>query len=140
MISDLMSPANCACFNLRRAARQATQAFDRALRPAGIQATQFTLLALLAQSGEADMPVTELAGRLGLDRTTLTRNLAVAERSGWLESRPGEDRRERRVALTDAGRAKLAAALPLWKSAQTRVVVEMGEDRMADLLTTLRQM
>ena len=67
--------ADCSCFNLRRAARRVTQVYDHALAPSGLKATQFTLLVVLegADAGEG-IAMTRLAEKLGMDRTTLTRN------------------------------------------------------------------
>ena len=41
----------CLCFGVRRAARAITQHYDRAVRPLGLRATQFTLLVVLAHAG-----------------------------------------------------------------------------------------
>ena len=66
---------NCTCFNLRKATRAVTQLFDEALKPAGLYATQFTLLAAI--SFRKDATITELSKALIMDRTTLTRNLKL---------------------------------------------------------------
>ena len=139
-MTDLLDPRNCACFNLRRAARRITQAYDRALRPAGIQAAQFTILTMTDAGAQEDgMTVSELAERLGMDRTTLSRNLDVVERRGWIETRPGADRRERLAILTAKGRAMLAEALPLWTAAQQAAIRTIGEESLADLTKLSRQ-
>jgi len=141
MSGNLHDPINCACFNIRRAARGITQAYDQAMRPAGLAATQFTLLAMLAGSGgEEGIALTVLAGRLGMDRTTLTRNLSVVERRGWAETLPGEDRRERLVWLTPAGRHTYQMALPYWKTAQENVRQRLGEAGLAELLEISRRL
>jgi DNA-binding MarR family transcriptional regulator len=102
----------------RRAARALTRAFERQLRPLGIRATQFSILTNPLLRG----PVTigELAEFLGVDRTTLTRNLALVEGEGWVEIRPGNDARSRVVAATRKGRAAVTAALPAWRKALRR--------------------
>ncbi|MCH9764895.1 MAG: MarR family transcriptional regulator [Alphaproteobacteria bacterium] len=126
---------NCACFNIRRAARHVTQAYDHALKPVGLQATQFSLLAMIdGVSSEKGIALTELAARLGMDRTTLTRNLAVAERAKWIVTRSGKDRRERLIKLTLSGRRKLNKARPLWKLAQEQVVKKLSVSSLSDLL------
>jgi DNA-binding MarR family transcriptional regulator len=138
---DLEHPANCACFNLRRAARKITQVYDQALRPVGLPATQFALLATLAETaGEDGVAMTALARSLGMDRTTLTRNLAVAERDGWVQIIAGEDRRERLVGLTQQGRNRFEAALPYWKTAQESLRDRLDNDGFADLLKLTRQL
>ena len=73
----VLDPANCTFANLRKASRTVSQAYNDALRPAGLKATQFTLLATLNKRGEVS--VSELAAALVMDRTTLTRNLKPLE-------------------------------------------------------------
>jgi DNA-binding MarR family transcriptional regulator len=93
-----------------------TQHFDRMMRPSGLRTTQFTLLVTLAELGP--MPMTRLAARLGLERTSLTRNLKPLEAKGWVTVEADADRRVRNVGITVAGRAKARTALPLWRKAQ----------------------
>jgi DNA-binding MarR family transcriptional regulator len=114
----------CTYFHARRATRILAEVFDDALRPHGLKGTQFTLLAAVGLQGEAT--VGGLAEALDADRTTLTRTLAPLERDGLLESRPGADRRERRMALTDAGERTLAEAYPAWHRAQASIVEGLG--------------
>ncbi len=135
MASDLLNPANCACFNIRRAARQITQAYDVALKPAGLQATQFTLLAMIdgCDTGNGIL-LTALAKQLGMDRTTLTRNLSLAEKKKWVRIREGQDRRERLIALTASGRRILAMATPLWREAQSGILDRLGAKNLQSLL------
>jgi DNA-binding MarR family transcriptional regulator len=118
---------DCACFNVRKAARALTALYDRALAPTGLRATQGTLLVALARAG--DIPVTRLAGILGMDRTTLTRNLEPLRRARLVAVRPGSDRRVKLAGLTEAGRKALAEAMPLWREAQRQVVEGTGSGR-----------
>ena len=143
MSDDLLTPINCACFNIRRAARKITQSYDQALKPTGLQATQFTLLAMIAgRAGGRDQTITmmKLAAALGMDRTTLTRNLGLAERSGWVVIKAGEDRRERRIGLTPKGQRKFRAALPVWKCVQKRILKQLDEKGLNDLLKLVRRL
>lgn len=119
-------PLHCVCFNFRRAARAVTQRFDQALAPSGLKSTQFTVL--IAVAGHEPVTMTHLADALAMDRTTLTRNLRPLEKSAYLSTRSGDDRRTREIVLTDAGRAVLRRAMPLWRAAQTEVVDRIGED------------
>lgn len=115
----------CACANLRRAARMVTQRYDRSLQPAGMKATQFTLLQALAIAGNVSQG--RLGDLLGLDSTTLTRTLALLRKKGWIQAKPGEDRREVRLALTAQGRHKYQDALRYWQSAQKQLRRALGE-------------
>ena len=75
--------SSCACFNLRKASRVVTQHFDEILKPSGLLITQFTILVAIAMAKSGT--INELAERLVMDRTTLTRNLKPMEREGWLK-------------------------------------------------------
>ncbi len=132
---DVLEPPACACANLRKAARAVTQVYDEALRPSGLKATQFTVLATLAKRGE--LPLTKLAEVLVMDRTTLTRNLKPLVAKGWVGTAEAEDQRVRRIALTDAGREVLGAALPLWRGAQAQLAEGLGPERLTELLDDL---
>lgn len=126
----------CACVNLRRASRAITNYYDNLFSAAaGIRATQITPLVVLYLAGP--QTIHEIAGRLRLDRTTLTRNLKLLEEAGLLRIGPGEDQRTRLVALTKRGGKVLLKALPVWEEAQDRVVRGIGEERFQALLTQL---
>jgi DNA-binding MarR family transcriptional regulator len=62
-----------------------------------------------------------LGRRYAIDKTTVSRNLKLLERNGWIESPPASDTRERRFTLTAAGRKRLAAAKPEWKKVQEQL-------------------
>jgi DNA-binding MarR family transcriptional regulator len=132
---EMMPTLACSCAAVRRTGRVLTQLYDEILAPSGLRVTQFSLLATLARTS----PVTlgELANLSVMDRTTLTRNLAPLERAGWVHTAAGADRRTRQVALTEAGRATLVAALPLWRAAQERVDQQFGPERTAALRAEL---
>jgi len=135
----MAKPANivdCASFNLRKASRLMAQAYDRYLQPSGLNNTQFTLLAVASSRGP--ISITELAGVLGMDRTTLTRNLRLVEREGLLEVTAGRDARTRDVRLTADGHEALKKAMPLWQAAQTRVVEAFGRAHWRELVAELR--
>ena len=96
-----------------------TQHYEAAFRGAGMRATQFTVLATLAQV-EAPMTISKLAKLLGVERTTLTRNLRPLETKGWVRgSADDADQRLRRVELTSKGRTAAERALPAWRRAQS---------------------
>ena len=113
-----------------------TQAYDAALQPSGLRATQFTLLATLAQSG--DLPMTQLAEAMVMDRTTLTRNLKPLVEKDFVRVQPDADQRVRRIVLTDTGLKAFEAALPRWQEAQSRLVEGLQPDRWMALLGALQ--
>ncbi len=127
----------CLCANLRRAARALTQFYDRALRPAGLRATQFTVLQFLSLTGEVSQG--QLGRALAMDSTTLTRTLAILSRRGWIAKLHGADRRERRLALTPAGQLQLKRAQPQWAKAQSRFRRRIGNRRWGSLMKLASQ-
>lgn len=125
----------CTCGNLRQAARVITQLYDDMLRPSGLLITQFKLLGALAAQGP--IALSPLAEQLGLDPTTLARNLKLLTRDGLVEISVGEDRRTRMVRLTVRGQEALTKALPLWEDAQAWVISQFGQERWHTLLSDL---
>jgi len=123
--TDIADCRACLCLASRRASRSITRAFDRRLRPHGIRGTQFSILVALIEGGPTT--IGELAGFLGIERTTLTRNLDVVAAQGWVKIGVGsEDARSRIVAVSQDGRKAVAAALPAWREAQNAAVAALG--------------
>jgi DNA-binding MarR family transcriptional regulator len=135
--SDLAECADCLCLASRRAARAITRAYDKELRPHGIRTTQFSVLTNLALRGT--LTIGDLADALGVERTTLTRNLALIEERGWVRIRSGDDARARHVEITAKGRAALNQALPAWRAAQRAASAAFGETGTAALLKLARR-
>lgn len=135
---DLDSPLHCLTFTLQRTTRALVQGFEGAVAPAGLTAPQFTTLSLLA--GFGPQGVGQLAARLGTDRTTLTRNLSRLAVMQAIAPAPGTDRRQNVWAITDAGRARLALAMPVWRAFQARLVAALGEDGAAALTGDLSRL
>lgn len=136
-VMDVKAPANCTCFNLRKAARAVTQTYDKALKPSGLRATQFSLLRMVAKL--EPVGIKDLAKALVMDRTTLGRNLKVLSDRELLEIGEGDDRRYRPIILTVGGQEALDLALPLWEKAQTRMANGFGHDRLAGFLGDLNE-
>lgn len=129
----------CAAFNLRRVTRVVSQHFDRHLRPLGIKVTQFSLLSALSPAEER-LTIGVLARGMGMDRTTLTRNLGVLVERGLVRLEEGQDRREHLASLTPQGRQVYVRALPLWEKAQAEVTEAMGHEDWRGLLDGLRRL
>lgn len=117
--------STCLALHARRAARRLARAYDEALKPAGLSSGQFSLMVRLAAGPGAALSA--VASDLGMDRTSLTAALKPLEREGLVASAgDAVDGRVRRLALTEAGRARLAAALPLWRRAQASADAKVG--------------
>ena len=79
--------SHCAGSQVRRAARFLDAYYDDYLRPSGLKGTQFTLLNEMYL--HPSITIGQLAERLGVDRTTLNRNLNLLERKEPLRFHPG---------------------------------------------------
>ena len=127
--------ATCFGANFRRAARILTQSYDDALRPAGLRLTQFTLLAALHVRGE--LTVSRFADMMAMERSALARNLKPLERRGLVQLSKGSDRRTRLATLTERGRDVVEAAVPLWQTAQARILDQLNVREQKQLATSL---
>ncbi|HLB87071.1 MAG TPA: MarR family winged helix-turn-helix transcriptional regulator [Terriglobales bacterium] len=123
----------CMCASFRRVSRALTQVYDHALRPLGLRVTQFTVLQALSLAGEVSQG--ELGQLLVMNSTTLTRTLRLLRAHGWIEERPGEDRRERFFRLSTAGHRQLKRAAPRWEALQEQLRSRLGVAHWNELLT-----
>ena len=126
------------CTSLRMVNRSISRLYDGALSEAGIRVTGYSILSRLAQEGPLSMG--KLAGRLAMERTTCTREVAPLVDAGLVEITVGADRRTRMLQLTDLGARKRAEAYPLWERAQRMLADEFGDDDIATLLERLRRL
>ena len=126
MVTSELEAIGQACFALhaRMTARLLSRAYDAAMRPADLRLAQFGLLGAIAHGSATSE--TALAERLGLERTTLVRNLKLLEEKGWIEPISGSGRSVKHR-LTAAGRKKLASAIPLWEAAQREIESRLGD-------------
>lgn len=112
-------------------ARAVARVYSATMRGLGVPTTQFHLLGTLAL--HPDIGMAELAGELVLDRSTLVRNLKLLERNGLVLSTRPAGSRAKRFALTDAGRAIVAAAEPLWEEAHGRLLDALAPGGLDDV-------
>jgi DNA-binding MarR family transcriptional regulator len=140
MSSERHKPAAtpCLCNALRQATRAVSRLYDEELRGVGLRTTQYSLLGRLRSAGEVRQR--DLGGLTSLDETTLTRNLRPLIDAGWVAIRPGGDRREKLVRLTDAGAAKLREARPAWERAQERMRSRVPQGTWSGLLDLLPEL
>ena len=133
-----MSTDSCTCSELRRAARAVTLLYDNAFKSSGLLSTQLGVLHVIYKSGS--IRISHLAKELGMDRTTLTRNLSVLGKQGFIKISSGnKDNRTRIVTITSKGRSNVAKAIPLWNQVQDKVKQQMGETLWNELMDNLSQ-
>lgn len=130
MDRNLQEAMGCTCLRIRRAARQFTQIFDHALEPAGLTVMQFGLLANLLGASfrrPEGLSIGAIAERLGMDPTTLNRNLKPLKARGMVKDRSDpSDGRLRIVQITEKGRREMNNALALWHQAHTKIEQTLG--------------
>lgn len=116
--------SHCTCFRLRKLTRLVTQRYDRALAPLGLNLNQYSILRRAAREPR---PIGDLARELGMDRTTLSRDIRPLSAAGWLELVTGAaDARQRCIRVTAAGAALLEDAQPRWREAQDAIDALLG--------------
>jgi DNA-binding MarR family transcriptional regulator len=126
----------CLCLHTRMTARAVTRAYDKALAPLGLEATQFTLLAAIAVNPEKS--ITALADRLALERSSLSRNLKTLGEKGLIDG-AGQGR-SMAFRITPEGEELLARALPVWAAAQRKAESAMGALTWSVTRDNLRQL
>lgn len=125
------TPKGCTNFKTRQLARLLSRHYDVELARIGLKTTQYSLLSHVVKLG----PIApgELARRMGLDASTLTRNLQPLLAAGWLVQEAGADARSRLISMTPAGREIQATARRHWKAAQQQINATLGNERVTAL-------
>ena len=138
-ISEIADDTASACLatRVRQLSRIITRLYDDALRPLGITASQYTLLAQLASRD--GITAVEIGQELDIEKSTLSRNLKRLLALGHIIMDPPAGRRGRGLHLTPRGQVVLKEAYPIWAAAQSRSVAVMGEDCRSTLDDLLGQ-
>jgi len=133
------APFPCLCAATRRAGRVLTRRYDAHLKPSGLKVTQYSMMANIARN--PGLTVSALAKLLVMDQTTVSRNLGVLEKAGYVcTKQETDDQRIRQVHLSDLGRTRLEQARPLWNQAQMEMEEALGREGLANLLEYFRQL
>ena len=134
-MKNAIKPQGCTNLKLRQLSRVVTRHYDRYVAKTGLKNTQYALLSHVVRLG----PIRpgDLARRMQMDASTLTRNLQPLAAQGWLTVGAGEDARSRLVEATEAGHAKQAEGRRAWKEAQLALNERLGVERVAALHTLL---
>lgn len=139
----MKNPVNspCYCLMLRRAASSVTDMYDKALAEYGITLNQFSIIINLNNMSMAT--TTELAQQIGLERSTLVRNLKAIMAMGYIENVSGENERNNHLRVTSSGRHLLKLTIPVWQSVQDKISESLGSENAAllmDILYKLQEM
>ena len=127
----------CLVLNARMASRAATRRADRKLRGFGITSAQFSILgSLLKHPGRS---VTQMAAAIAMDRSTLSRNLALLERHGLVAWEQAERGNSRIARLTPAGAEKVEAVRPAWAQNQAELRAALDAPDFSTVIAAMRQ-
>lgn len=124
-------PRGCTNFKLRQLTRGVNRHYDSMVAGSGVKITQYSLLNHMVVLGP--IQPSDLAARMTLDASTLTRNLQPLIAQGWLVMEAGADARSRLISITDEGHAKWVEAKRSWKQAQLALNERLGAERVARL-------
>ena len=131
-----LEPLPCTGARLRRLNRRTTVFYEQYLRPLGLRLTQYSVLVHL---GSAPQALLELADRLEMDRTTLTRSLRPMIERGWVVASRGSDARLRLLSLTPDGLALRERARGQWVRAQRSLEAVLGRAFTCELNQRLEE-
>jgi len=127
----------CVCANLRKKTRLVTQFYDNLLQPTGLKVTQYSMLANIDL--QQSVSISRLGEILLLDQTTITRNINLLKRNGYVNlTRDPQDARAKVITLTDKGVEKLNEAAPIWQDIQERIINDIGLEKYNDFYETLK--
>ncbi len=126
--------SQCYCTNSRRDTNILTSYYDQMLEDSGLSVAQYALLNNLSKMGQSN--ITHWAERVGLDRSTLIRNIKVLEKYNLLQQVEGHGKV---YTLSGVGQTKLAQAKKLWNEAQGRLEDILGPEDMADFIRISRK-
>ncbi|MEM1286270.1 MAG: MarR family winged helix-turn-helix transcriptional regulator [Pseudomonadota bacterium] len=130
--------SQCVLTKARKASRAVSRHFGTLVRPHGISASQASLL--FGLYGSDATSVSELAAGMGIERSGMTRNLAVLEKAGLVACDVAGRGGAKAYRLTTEGEAKLMGMLPLWHEAQAQVREQLGEEEWARMQATLARL
>jgi DNA-binding MarR family transcriptional regulator len=117
--------------------RAVTRFFDAEVRRQGIRPTQTPILgALQAKDGWG---MADLSEWLGMERTTLVRNLRPLQRDGLVRVSGGGRGGHVKLTITEKGRTTLARTFPAWRAAQDKAVAILGQERWSSLIRDLEE-
>jgi DNA-binding MarR family transcriptional regulator len=125
----------CVCSQLRRTARKVSVLYDRSLAAAGLTVTQHALLVNIARAGKISRSA--LAVQLGMDRTTLTRDLKPLEKASLVAAAKSSDGRERLLRLSPEGHRRLQQSYQRWEETQKEFTAKIGQTGLKDLRNSL---
>jgi DNA-binding MarR family transcriptional regulator len=130
-MAEAVKPQGCTNLKLRQLGRRVARLYDEDMRALGLRGTQYSLLSYIVRFGPVGQA--PLAATMGLDPSTLTRNLQPMVAAGWVRVEAGGDARSHLVVATEAGLALRERAQQAWKCSQMALNHRLGDQRVARL-------
>ena len=130
--------SRCAAVRTLSTARAVTRHYDDALRPVKLTITQFTLMVTIAKTSPES--ISQVADQLSMDRTSVSRNLALLEKNGLIERGSQAAARKRPVSLSRAGEARLQQAYKLWNGAQSQIEKQLSRRTFGNAMRAMKDL
>lgn len=125
----------CPCAKTKKLDRLLSRGYDQTLKELGLTVAQFSMLRVLERVGP--ISISKLAEIFCMDRTTLSRNLKLPQKNGWIAISRGFDARSRMISNTPKGRELHESAKILWEIEQKKVYLILGEEKFNILNVTI---
>ena len=114
---------------LRRSAGAITEIYNETLRPLGLTLAQYSLLANLEYYGQ--MNIKQWADMVGLERTTMVRNIRTLQARGWIKEAEGKGKQ---FVLSESGLKTFEEAHEEWVRAQKKIEKILGKVNCAAIV------
>jgi len=129
--AEPISPRGCTNFKLRQVTRLVSNHCEAQFAESGLTTTQYALLSHIVVLGP--IQPSELARRMDIDLSTLSRNVRPLQAQGLVEMLPGADARSRQLQATEQGHARRQQMKSTWKRAQLSLNARLGDERVQRL-------
>jgi DNA-binding MarR family transcriptional regulator len=129
--AEPISPKGCTNFKLRQVTRLVSNHCEAHFAESGLTTTQYALLSHIVVLGP--IQPSELARRMDIDLSTLSRNVQPLQSLGLVETLPGADARSRQLQATEEGHVRRKQMKATWKRAQLSLNERLGDERVQRL-------
>ena len=121
--------SKCYCTNLRRSANFITEYYNLCFKDLDLTAAQYYIIVNLSRLKNSNS--SDLSKIIGLERSTLVRNIQGLIKKGWVSE--GGEGKGHQFKLTKKGEKLLENAKPKWEHAQVKIKKFLGEEDSAAL-------
>lgn len=125
----------CLGNRIGRLHRIISRRFDQKMRPVGLSLPQLEVLAVLMM--RRSVTPSTIAEALAIERSTVSRNVALMRSNGWIETDSTPTGRTKTVSITTSGTEMFASANDAWGEAQSEVMNLLGPGAIDTLDTWL---